>query len=330
MPLNLQNILVGFHGHCTDGLTAAWASTWFGVPDNSLVELNYGEPMPQSMLDFEGDIVFVDYRPKIEDLLRLVARQDRRVFVVDHHKAAYEEACEKLPGTLFANSVSAWTLLAKNLGAPLVYIFDNDHSGARLAWDFFQANSVDVKERPALIDYVEDYDLWHKKLDLTEDINTILQAAPLTLEALDTVHRALRRDDTRAALVDKAEFYREMRNDVVRKAVQNHVFTDLDGAVPGARWPIVASSVFKNEIADRLLSMGYEAVVVWSPAVVEGEWCFLHSLRSKSTESGTVDCAKVAQLFGGNGHQKAAGFATKRPFMVLPVERGRPRAPLAR
>lgn len=312
--VDIKNILVGYHGHCNDGMGAAWSANFFGVPQEHLFELNYGEPLPVEFEETLGDIVFLDFRPALDDLKRL-SKQGRQVIVVDHHKKAYEEACERLQALFIVNTVAPGAGgitgdLVEPL-APIVYYFDNGHSGARLAWDFFRARAEHKSLlRPRIIDLIEDYDLWTKKLPLVEEMNCFLVSAPLTLSRIDDAMKIL--EDGPDAAKATLQHYVRMRDGLVQKAVQNFGFTDLGGAVPGARWPMVCSSVFKNEIADVLLGRGYEVAVVWSHAPVDGVGKCLHSLRSRG-----FDVAEVAKKFGGNGHQRAAGFAVSTPFELL-------------
>lgn len=345
MPLNLNlaNTLVGYHAHCTDGMVAAWAAHKAGVPAENLIPVSYGEPLPARFGAHPGAIVFLDFRPKLDELRILAAWPGRRVFVVDHHKAAAEEAMKLLPGndrcgmlftphTVPKLTESACDGEGADIGMlRLVYIFDNERSGAHLAWDFFHDASSYL---PYIVSLAEDYDLWRKKLPLTEEFHIMTSTQELSLKliyALDAaVDGALSiaaggsllfegkwrelANDIRAGKATPslegvwpaATERLRMRDDLVRVALSKTVETDLEGVVPGARFPMVNSSVFRNEIAQALLARGHEVAVVW--AVVEGGK-YSYSLRSKD-----VDVAAIARHFGGNGHARAAGFTLDRPL----------------
>jgi hypothetical protein len=318
--IKLSETLVGYHGHCTDGKTAAWSARHFGVPEENLHEVQYGEPLPEVFFAHQGTIAFLDFRPPLADLRKLARSvAGRRVFVVDHHKAAWDEAFEALSAdsagfsTLFTPTTSN-TLVELEKEPQLVYIFDNDRSGARLAWDFFQGATYFVQPRPLLIDLVEDYDLWRKKLPLVEEVAIILQSQSLSFSLLDETHDDLCNELGR--IEAKGRAFMDMRAGLVEKAVKKIGLVSL--GVPGARFPIVCSLQFKNEIAHKLLMQGYEVAVVWhhgpgvAPDGTQIGRCF-HSLRSK-----TVDVAAIAREFGGNGHKNAAGFVTNLPLDLLP------------
>jgi hypothetical protein len=320
LTLKLQEVLVGYHAHCTDGMVAAYSAAYFGVPTENMHALAYGDPLPEVFSTWKGPIVFLDFRPRLDALVSLAGDPERqgRVFVVDHHKNAYEEACAalKAPGlhTLFTPSASPQLPedCRHDVGPNLVYIFDNDHSGARLAWDFFQGASHFVAPRRHIVDLAEDYDLWRKKLPLTEEFHIMTSTQKLTFELLQDLDRtvtALMATSTRPRWPEALERL-QMRQDLVSQALERVNFTDLDGVVPGARFPMVNSNVFRNEVATALLERGYEVAVVW--AHVDGGK-YSYSLRSKD-----VDVDVIARLFGGNGHARAAGFVRARPFTVLP------------
>jgi uncharacterized protein len=310
-----ENTLVGYHAHCTDGMVAAWAASVFGVPKENLVALSYDLPLPGRFFEHANTgkpVVFLDYRPKLEDLKALDG-VGRAVFVVDHHKAAFEAYEDARKDGFFGSEM---------VPKGLVYIFDNDHSGARLAWDFFQGSAFFVIERPYIIDLAEDYDLWRKKLPLTEEFHIMTSTQELTIDLiadLDIEVKALMSlargggllSDGGSVLVQEPFWPRalerlHMRDDLVKLALSKVVFTDLAGHAPGARFPMVNSTVFRNEVAQALLARGHEVAVVW--AVVE-DGRYSYSLRSKD-----VDVAALARKFGGNGHTRAAGFTLDRPL----------------
>lgn len=141
-------VVIFYHKHCTDGTSAA-----------AVVLRKFGEAksIPLSFSDKEADleiakaalspstkIIFVDTTLGLEELVDYGSE----ILVIDHHiseKAGVEE-------------------LAK-VNAKITYIFDNDESGATLAFKhFFPKETL-----PTFLAYVRDIDLWKKELTPESD-----------------------------------------------------------------------------------------------------------------------------------------------------------------
>lgn len=183
--------LVIYHANCADGFTAAWAV-------RQAIEADFhpavhGAPPPPA----EGrDLVLVDfcYPPHVMLDLQQVARS---ILVLDHHKSAAadmpdraDEATEnmnagpvviRLDGALWGGA-HTWGAVREAQqsaswggGYATIYaLFDMDRSGAGITWDFFHPG----KARPALIDHVEDRDLWRFALHGTREIQSAVFSYP--------------------------------------------------------------------------------------------------------------------------------------------------------
>ncbi len=145
--------LIFFHKNCPDGTTAAWAAIHSGV-GAELHPLQHGDktPIPKK----KRPVYFLDYCPKtlkeleaIEDAIR-----PYKLIVIDHHNTAQKVLVDRTPH---------------------LTVFNEDHSGARLAWDYFNTS----QSRPAIIDYVEDRDLWAWKMPQSREVNAWISTFPL-------------------------------------------------------------------------------------------------------------------------------------------------------
>ena len=146
-----------YHGGCPDGFTAAWAAKQ-AYPDAELVPGYYGAPPP----DVGGcDVLIVDFsypRPVLIEMEMVASR----LRVYDHHKTAEAD----LEGLSFC-------------------VFDMERSGAGLAWDELVGG-----ERPWLIDYVEDRDLWRFALPDSKAVAAWVMAQPYSLDGWDALSLA--------------------------------------------------------------------------------------------------------------------------------------------
>lgn len=165
----MTKILCIYHGNCADGFGAAWAVR-HALRDG--VEFHagfYGNAPP----DVAGrDVVLVDFSYKRPVIIEM-AKAARSLLIIDHHKTAAED----LEG-LMRSPPGGWPTWMENgplyddeacyVDPPLdrvAALFDMNRSGAGLAWDYFHPR----QPRPALIDHIEDRDLWRFKLPGTRE-----------------------------------------------------------------------------------------------------------------------------------------------------------------
>ncbi len=136
--------LVIYHASCTDGWTAAWAA-WRKFGDEAeYLPAQYGSPFP----DVTGkDVLIVDFSFARATLLEMKEKA-ASLRVLDHHKSAAAD----LEGLDFCT-------------------FDMDRSGAGITWDELHGG-----ERPKLVDYVEDRDLWRFHLPRSREISAWLSS----------------------------------------------------------------------------------------------------------------------------------------------------------
>lgn len=289
-----------YHGNCADGFTAAWA-VWRALGDD--VEFYpgvYNDPPP----DVAGrDVIMVDFSYKLPVLEAMCQpRAARSMLILDHHKTA--EADLKGLGV----DMSKWTgrvdwkryqenlaqddMENANVGGAIVYqVFDMERSGAGLAWDFFHDD-----ERPPLVLYVEDRDLWRFKLLHSRAVNAFIFSHEYTFENWTEIND-LMVTDPGAVIGAGAAIERKHHKDVaelVRVTKRRVVIGGQE--VWCANLPYTLTSDAGNLMAkDAPFAACY-----WDTP--EGR---VFSLRS--TPEG-ADVSEIAKTYGGGGHKNAAGF----------------------
>jgi hypothetical protein len=131
-----------YHHNCIDGFTAAWCA-WKVYGDSATyIPAQYNEPAPDVTGD---DVLIVDFSYARSTLLAM-RESAKSLRVLDHHKTAEED----LRGLDFC-------------------LFDMNRSGAGIAWD-----ELKTGERPPLVAYVEDRDLWRFALPDSKIINAFI------------------------------------------------------------------------------------------------------------------------------------------------------------
>ena len=270
-----------YHGGCPDGFGAAFAA-WLKLGDEAdYIPCNYGGPPPD--MPEGAPVRILDFSFPRATLLAMKERHPNLV-VVDHHKTAQAD----LDGLDFC-------------------IFDMEHSGATLAWAWF--NGSDPGDAPRFLRYIEDRDLWRWRLEWSKEISAWLFSHPRDFATWKRLYdsfevesptsaggvvRSLNRMNVQegvAILRARDQFVESICEGVIWVEIANHI-------VPAAN-----TSVLFSEVPTRLLELHPSAPFAASFRNLDGKQVW--SLRSTDNR---VDVSAVAKRFGGGGHRNAAGF----------------------
>jgi len=204
--------------------------------------------------------------------LESLAARSRFLLVLDHHKTAQAE----LDGFPHA-------------------IFDMNHSGAVITWQyFFPSEPV-----PALLAYIEDRDLWRHQLPFSEAIHAWIASYPKTFESYTKMAEELQGQNLSSVVAEGNAILR-FKNQKVDEICQ---LTRLQEWKPYGIIPSVNTSCFGSEIAHKLLETHPDSkFAAYYFTRVDGkvQW----GLRSRKD----FDCSEVAKQYGGGGHAQASGF----------------------
>lgn len=281
-----------YHGNCADGFTSAWIvrkALGDGVKFHAGV---YQDAPP----DVTGkDVWLVDFSYK-RSVLEEMGRKARTITILDHHKTAEEDlrifSQNAFPqrGNELAMSVDEFRAKADyQTILPIRALFDMERSGAGITWDYFFPNTP----RPAIINHVEDRDLWRFALRKTREIQASIFAYPYDWKAWDYLMSA---DPEQLAIegdaIERKHFkdIRELVTVVTRRMV-----------IGGHNVPIANLPYTLTSDAGHLLAKGEPfAGCYWDTP--SGR---VFSLRSQDDG---MDVGEVAKKYGGGGHKHASGF----------------------
>lgn len=290
--------LVIYHANCADGFTAAWAVRQ--AMDCDFHPGVYNEPPPAA----EGrDLILVDFcypRHVLWDIQQVA----NSILVLDHHKSAEADLQPEHQHIVridqsahnfnwdkvleYARADKGW------IPRTVIYaLFDQNRSGAGIAWDFFHPGAP----RPELIDHVEDRDLWRFALPGTREIQAAVFSYPYEFDVWDL----LMETPMEALRAQGVAIERKHHKDVaelVKVAKRQMVIGHYD--VPVASLPYTLASD-----AGHLMATGQP----FAACYYDKDGGRVFSLRS--TDQG-VDVSEVAKLYGGGGHARAAGFTVPR------------------
>ncbi|HRH55974.1 MAG TPA: hypothetical protein PK609_03875 [Candidatus Paceibacterota bacterium] len=261
--------VIFYHGSCPDGFGGAYAA-WKKFGDGAdYIPLTRGtEPLP----DVSGkEVYFIDFILPQEHM-DAVREQAARLVALDHHSGV-QEVTESMPE----------------------FVFDNDRSGASIAWGYFHPETP----LPALLSYVEDDDLFRFALPHTRAVLSYLSVKPYTFESWDELARVLDTPELAEDFLRKVHVYEEYFELLAQLAIDHAKLVEFEGhrVYFGTAHPF---KPMKSLVGNRLaLKQGPFALVV--SAHPNG---FGVSIRG----DGTIDVSEIARKYGGNGHKSSSGF----------------------
>jgi len=278
-----RNVVVLYHASCNDGFTAAWAA-WLQFGDSAkYYPVSHGGKLI-SMKKLKGKNVFIVDFSYSRSVIDQIVRTARSLLILDHHKTSEKELA--------------------GLGCT---IFDLTRSGAGITWDYFHGSG----NRPNIIKYAEDYDLWQYKFEETAPVVAVMENADNSFEEWDHIRTQLDDETTRLDYINMGNTIINYRDKVIqRKFVTKPMHVMIDGMIVKA----ANSAIWQSEIGNALSRGEYGFSVVWSHS--ESGKVF-YSLRSDNKIGADVE--KIARLFGGGGHKNAAGFAMDEPPIIIPI-----------
>lgn len=266
-----------YHGHCPDGFTAAWA-VWKRFGDS--VEYRHGSYGSAPPTVDGKHILLVDFSYK-RDVLKELASKAASITVLDHHETAQADLQPLLDSGVVGG------------------LFDMNRSGAGIAWDVLHPG----ERRPALIDYIEDRDLWTWKLPLSRPV----------LAYVDTFDFSFAKWDDLAGVLDyglpeqldeiintgNALLRRHFKNceSLIAVTMQRATVGGID--VPCCNVPHIYCSEVGNILANR------DDAPFSATFFINKDNHRVYSLRSLAEKQSV---SAIALKYGGGGHRNAAGF----------------------
>lgn len=269
----MSNILCIYHGGCDDGFAAAWCVRKALGDDVEFYPGVYQKDPPECA---GRDVLFVDFSYK-RPVLMTMACSARSILILDHHKTAAEDLAGIAPPPAVPTP-------SNNMFA----LFDMERSGAGIAWDYFVGG-----ERPDFINYVEDRDLWHKKLPGGDEFTIALRSYPQDFLIWDKLIDS--GAQTLIAEGGSIQRYYRLRVEELKRSAYRAILGGAECWISNA--PYFAASEVAGELSEHT---GFGACYFEAAA---GR--FQYSLRSR----GDFDVSAVALKFGGGGHRNAAGFS---------------------
>jgi len=283
--MEFKDIVIIYHADCRDGFGAAYAA-WkkFGENATYLPWKEHGE-LPEGLSDKEIYIVDFSFR---EPLLGQLMATNQSVVVIDHHVSAEAE-------------VKAYP---QN-------VYDVNHSGAVLAWQYFHSETP----VPELLKYVEDHDLWRFALPENREYNVAVGEYERDFVVWDKLIQDLQDENFLINFIAKGALLAKFEDHIVASLMKFKERVLFEGHEV---WAINASRLYRSILGNHLAELNYET---GEPAIGIVYYHYGGKVHVSLRSIGEVDVATIAETHGGGGHKNAASIRvasfTELPFTFL-------------
>jgi oligoribonuclease NrnB/cAMP/cGMP phosphodiesterase (DHH superfamily) len=272
-------IYVIYHKNCNDGTAAAWAAWKKFGNDAKYIAMRYEDPIPE-MPDCSF-LYLVDFSLPLEVMQQMYNDLNGNIQVIDHHKTA-QAALQRFPNC----------------------VFDMTKCGAVLSWEYFHPG----KKLPVFLQYIQDYDIWTKKLPYTNEAAAYVNSYERTLNIFDqhakTFEHAFEKVTTEGAGMLR---YHQRDIDKICQSARPYMWED------SIKCLVVNTSIFmSSDVGGALAERNPEVKFICCYCDTEEGFRY-YSLRSR----GDFDVSILAAKFGGGGHKNAAGFIIKTPVKLF-------------
>lgn len=274
-----KNVVVIYHGECSDGFGGAW-SAWkkFGETVD-YIGAHHGDESPAGLIGKK--IYFIDFIYS-KSIMERLKQDNKKIVIIDHHKTAIDLlylADEKL--------------------------FDINHSGAVLSWQYFHPN----RTIPTILKHIEDRDMWRWKIDNSKEVLAYFDLLDFDFKIWSDIIEQFDIDNlVRLEFRKNGELllrqWISLCEDMIR---EESTIVEFDGY---QIYAINAPHIFASDLGNILSKKLPPLAIVWQQ---NKEGNIDISLRS----DGSVDVSEIAKKYGGGGHKVAAGFRIES-FSELP------------
>ncbi|MDQ1255072.1 MAG: uncharacterized protein QG646_4351 [Euryarchaeota archaeon] len=228
----------------------------------------------------EADEVYVlDFAfPDMETVAEIAGK---KLIWIDHHKSAMEEHRE-----LWYSNIPGKRDITK--------------AASQLTWEYLK----DDQPLPTAVEYVSKRDIWQFG-DKKEEISAFTGACQILLRSPeDTDWKDLLASSKNER--EKVKLYLRIGHalaDVQKARIEKAFERGNDIIFHGLRARLINTTSDASDIGEYVyLKPEYDIAVIWQ---------MINDMVQVSLRSNSVDCAEIAQKYGGGGHRGAAGFTIK-------------------
>src|SRR3989344_2663028 len=221
--------IILYHKGCSDGFGAAFAA-WKKFGNKAeYIPVKYDEEPPKGLKG--KDIYMLDFCYQ-EKTTEKILKTANSFMIIDHHFSR-KKIIKSLPNHIYAEN----------------------HSGAILSWKYFQPN----KKIPKLLEYIEDIDLWTRKMPNTSELCASLWSYEKDFKIWNKIARDWETTKGRKKYVDEGRAMLKTHDQIVEQAVR-HAQT---AKFFGHKVLVSNSHILTSEIAHALIDKMPPIAIVW-------------------------------------------------------------------
>jgi hypothetical protein len=281
--------VVIYHSPCADGTGSAyvaWKYFMTKFPEKNILYYPMRiDAMPPPDIE-NKNVLICDYSYKKDILINLLKKVNK-LLIIDHHKSA-EKDLQDIDDKY--------------------KIFHMKYSGAMLTWFYF----FPTVKAPLMIEYIQDRDIWTKKLPNTDDFASWFYTLKMDFQEYDKYLD----DNLLLEMIGvKGLAFRELNNYYIDQAVNYCVpkFCKLKDKYYFVAY--VNSTVCKSDIGNKIFEK-YPLIDFSSVYNIDDNCNNTHfSLRSTEKH---VDVSEIATAFGCGGHAMASGIKVTHVTNQIP------------
>ena len=280
--------LVFYHSPCLDGFTAAWV-VWNSRKDEcKYIGMSYNKKNIEPDGVDGKNVLILDYsfsKKVLFDMLKKV----KSLTIIDHHKTACQDL-EDIPDEL--------------------KVFDMGKSGCVLTWDYFHKS---IKP-PLFLLYVQDWDIWTKKMENVTEFHHGLELIPFEFEEYDKI---VGKKDKLDELIKNGKIAVKQAECQMERIMWGAMFKKeklkIKGITKCYTVGYINSNIHISELGNRLVKMpSCDFGVVSCFSYKQNITSF--SLRSSDSKE---DVSTIAEEFGGGGHRNSSNFKKRGSHLFL-------------
>jgi oligoribonuclease NrnB/cAMP/cGMP phosphodiesterase (DHH superfamily) len=288
-----------YHGNCTDGFMSMYL--FHRYADKRLTEsnigyfpINYDRVIPS----FTCDSVYVlDYCLDEEQEKELNERNVRVVEVLDHH----ETAAQRFATEDSSGYGKCYRTCSSHKGVShFTYLLQKENSGCGMTLSKFFLDSL-TEEEIYTAKCVEDRDLWKFELSDSKAIHLMLNSLGFDYERWKTV------------LTDKSVYFSKLEEAKNKQQAFEEVYKNLASkaqTISFAGYSSVKIINCPSQYASYVSEILYQDLNVdFVISYVCSSSDLYVSLRSNSKKENSVRVGQIAKMYGGGGHDHAAGIS---------------------
>lgn len=281
--------MVIYHNPCADGTGSAY-SAWkylsnkYPEREVTYFPTNHGKPPP----DVTGkNVLICDFSYK-KNYLNDMIKSANNLLIIDHHKTAVKEL-EDIPDKY--------------------KIFDMDHSGAMLTWEYFYP----TEPAPLMISYIQDRDIWTNKLPYVNEYASWFFTLPHEFEEYDKYF-----DDKVFQQMLETKGVGMVEKDK-HNINQVSPFASVKFQKIGDTYLFIVylnTTILKSEVGNVIITENKYAD--FSVVYNINDYNDTTSFSFRSTNK-NYDASKIASYLGGGGHRNACGSKVSYVTNSLPA-----------